>query len=196
MASSNQFFFTIPNQAVEWQKTGGNVQHGSRRLLRGTRVHNSDAAVMASEGKYVSAGGEAHSVDPSSRVIQKFTTDSIERETLSPGARLRTGVDPLDKGRKDSSVRVGRSSSKQHRVRVPGKGSNSTSNRLLQVLRNPPVVFLFKVAYCDHTGSRTNGKLVLRWRPAHKCCSPVDSKEDQSRFPARRGLFPNVCVTI
>lgn len=151
---------------------------------------------MASEGKYVSAGGEAHSVDPSSRVIQEFTTDSIERETLSPGAWLRTGINPLDKGRKDSSVRVGRSSSKQHRVRVPGKGSNSTSNRLLQVLRNPPVVFLFKVAYRDHTGSRTNGKLVLRWRPPHKCCSPVDSKEDQSRFPARRGLFPNVCVTV
>lgn len=72
-------------------------------------------------------------MDPSSRVVQKFTTDGVERETLSPSARLRTSVNSLDVAREDSSVGVSRSGREQHRVRMPGKSGNGTPNWLLQV---------------------------------------------------------------
>lgn len=196
MASGNDFILSIPNQAVERQKASGDIQHRSRRLFWGTWVHNRDTAVMTGEGKHISTGREAHSMDPSGRVIQKFTTDGVERETLSPSTRLRTGINSLDVAREDSSVGVSRSGREQHRVRMPGKGSDGAPNRLLQVFRDPPVVLLFEIADRNHTGSRTNGKFRLGRGPSHESRSPVNSEKDQCWLPTRGSLFPDIGVTV
>lgn len=134
MAGSNDFVLSNPDETVQGQQACRDIQHRPRGLLRRTGVHDSDTAVMTSECERIAARREANSLDPASRVIQEFTTDSVEGETLSPGTRLRASVNTLDKARKDPCVGVGGSRSKKHRIRVPGQRGDSASNGFLQVL--------------------------------------------------------------
>ena len=69
MASGDNFVLSIPDQTVEWKKTCRNIQHGAGRLLGGTRIHDSDTAIMPGECKRVSTWGEAHAVNPTGRVV-------------------------------------------------------------------------------------------------------------------------------
>lgn len=96
MSSSNDLILAVPDQTVERQQTGGNVQHCARRLFRRARVHDSNTAVVSGEGKGIATRGEANTLDPASGVIQIFTTDGVEGETLAPSARLRALVNALD----------------------------------------------------------------------------------------------------
>lgn len=162
MTSRNDLILTIPDEAVERQQTGGDVQHRPRRLFRRTGVNDGNTAVVSCESESVSTGRECNALDPASRVIQEFTTDGVEGKSLSPGAGLRTSVNSLDKTREDSGMRIGGTSSEQNRVGVPSQGSNGASNRLLEVLRDPPVVLLLEVADRDQASSRTDGELLLR----------------------------------
>lgn len=196
MTSGKDLILAIPNEAVQWQKAGRDVQHGPRWLFRGAGVHDRDTAVMSSESESVSARRKGDTLDPASGVVQVFTTDGVEWQALTPSTGLGALIDTLDEAGKDSSMRVGGASSEQNRVRVPGQCSDSTANRLLQVLRNPPVVLLLEVTNSDDAGSGTDGKLLLGGRPSDKCCSSVDSKKDQSRLPARGGLLPNIGIAI
>lgn len=150
MSSSNNLGLAVPNQAVEWQKRGSDIQHRSRGLFRGARVNHGDAAIVPREGKGIPTGRETDALDPARRVIQEFSTDCVERKTLAPATWLWALINTLDIAREDTSVRIRRASSQQHRVRMPGKRSDGASDRLLQVLRDPPVVLLLKVAYGDH----------------------------------------------
>lgn len=196
VSSSNDFIFAVPDQAVEWQQTGRDVEHRAGRLLRSARVDNSDTAIVSGESKGVTAGGERDTVDPASGIVEEFSTNGIERETLTPGAGLRALIDTLDEAGENTSVRVGGSGSQKNRVRVPGKSGDGTADRLLQMLRDPPVVFLFEVADRDHAGSGADGEFLLRGRPTHKGCGTVDSEKNERGLPARSGLFPDVGVTV
>lgn len=133
---------------------------------------------MTSESKSITTRGETDTLNPASGVVQVFTTDSVERETLAPGAGLRTGIDTLDEAGKDTSVGVGRAGSKQHRVRVPCESRDGTPDGLLQMLRDPPVVLLLEIADGDNAGSRANGELLLRGGPTDECSGTVDAQED------------------
>lgn len=196
MSSCNNLSLAVPDKAVEGKQTGSNVQHRARRLFRGAGVHDSHTAIVSSEGERVTTRRESNTLDPTSSIIQVFATDSVERKALSPRTRLRAGINTLDEAREDSGVRIGRSGCQQDGVRVPCQGCNSTANRLLDVLRDPPVVLLLEVADGNHSSAGADGELLLRWGPAHKGCGTVDSEKDQSRFPSGRGLLPNVGIAI
>lgn len=196
MTSGDDLILAVPDQAVEWQKTGGDVQHRPGRLLGGAGIDNGHAAVVGHKGESVTAWGEAHSVNPASRVIQELSTDGVEGETLAPCAGGRALIHTLNESGEDSSVRVRRTSSQQNRVRVPCQRRDGAANWLLQVLGNPPVVLLLEVADGDHASSRPDGELLLRGRPADKGGGTVDTEQHQSRLPARWGAFPDVGVSV
>jgi hypothetical protein len=196
MSSSNDLSLTIPDKTVERQQTRRNVQHRPRGLLRCTGVDDSHTTVVSSEGKGISAGGEGNALNPTSSIIQVFTTDGVERETLSPSAGLRAGVDTLNEAGEDTGMGIGGSSCQQNRVRVPSQGCDGATDRLLQVLRDPPVVLLLKVTDSDHSSTGADSELLLRGRPAHECCSTVDSEKDEGGLPARGGLLPDVGIAV
>lgn len=112
MTSGDNLIFAVPDKAVKRQETGRDVQHCTRGLLRRTRVHDGNTAIVTGEGKSVTTRGEANTLNPASGVVQEFTTDSVEGEALAPGAGLGTGIDTLDKAGEDARVGVGRASSK------------------------------------------------------------------------------------
>lgn len=196
VSCSDDLILAVPDQTVERQQTGGDVQHRARRLLWRARVHDSDAAVVSGESEGIAARGEADTLDPASSVVQEFTTDGVEGETLSPSARLRALVNTLDEAREDAGVGVGGARSQEHGVGVPGEGGDGTTDRLLQVLGDPPVVLLLEVADGDYAGSRADGELLLRGRPAHKGGGTVDAEQDEGGLPAGSGLLPNVSIAV
>jgi hypothetical protein len=67
---------------------------------------------------------------------------------------------------------------------VPRHCRHGAADRLLQMFRHPPVVFLFKVADCNEPCAGADGELLLRGRPADERRGPVDAEEDQCGFPA------------
>lgn len=161
VASSNNLVFSLPEQALEWQKLGGDAQDGLGGLVRAAGVHNGDAAVMRSKSKSVSAGRKGHRVDPASRVVQVFSADGVEGQSLTPDTRLGTLIDTLDKGGQHSGVGIGRAGCEEYGVGVPSDAGDGTADRLLQVLRNPPVVFLLKIANGNDAVTGAHGKLGL-----------------------------------
>ena len=56
VARSDNLIFRGPYQAHEGQELGGDIDNSPRGLVGATGVDNSDAAVMSSEGKHISAG--------------------------------------------------------------------------------------------------------------------------------------------
>lgn len=161
VAGSNDLVLSLPEQALERKKLGRDAQDGLRGLLRAAGVHNGDAAVMRSKGKSVSAGRKGHGVHPAGRVIQVFSADGVEGQSLAPDTRLGTLIDTLDKGRQHSGMGVGRAGGEEHGVGVPSNAGDGTADRLLQVFRNPPVVFLLKVANGNDAVTGAHGKLGL-----------------------------------
>lgn len=196
MTGGNDLILSIPNKTVQRQQASGNVQHRAGRLLGGTWVYDSNAAVVTGEGKSITTRGETDTLNPASRVIQEFTTDGVERKTLAPGTGLRTGINTLDEAGQDTGVRIGGARCQQHRVRVPCKCCDGTPNGLLQMFRNPPIVLLLEVADGNNAGSRANGELLLGGRPADKSSGTVNSEKDQGRFPAGGGLLPDISIAV
>lgn len=135
-------------------------------------------------------------MDPTGGVVQVLAADSVERETLSPCRGLRTRVDVLDEGREHASVSVGRSCGEQDRVGVPGDTGDGGANGLLDVLGDPPVVLLFKVADGDQTSTRAHSELGLGGCPADTGSSAVDAEEHQCGLPSLRRRLPNVGIAI
>lgn len=116
---------------------------------------------MSSEGKSITTGGEGNTLDPTSGIIQEFTADGVERQTLTPSARLRASVDTLNEAGEDAGVGVGGSSCQQYGIRVPRQGCNGAANRLLQVLGDPPVILLLEVTDSNHSSTGADGKLLF-----------------------------------
>lgn len=161
ITGSNNLVFSLPEQALERQKLSGNAQNGLGGLIRAAGVDNGDAAVMRSKGKSVSAGRKGHRVDPTSRIVQVFSADSVEGQSLAPDTRLGALIDTLDKGGQHSGMGIGGAGCEEHGVGVPGDAGDGAADRLLQVLRNPPVVFLLEVANGNDAVTGAHGKLGL-----------------------------------
>lgn len=196
ISGGNDLSLAIPDEAHKGEQLGVDGDNSPGRLLRGAWIHNSDAAVMRGKGKSISAGGESHRVNPTSRVVQVLATDGVEGQSLTPGGGLWPGVDALDEAGQDTRMGIGRASGKKDRVGMPCDSGDGTANRLLQVLRDPPVIFLLEIADRDQSVTRSNRKLGLVRRPAYKGGSSVDAQEDEGRLIALGGRFPHEGIAI
>ena len=114
-------------------------------------------------------------MDPSGGIVEKLAADRIEGKTLTPRTRLGASINALDEAGEDTSMGIGRAGSQQDRVWMPGQRGDGASDRLLQVLGDPPVILLFKVAHGDDARTRSDGEFLLGWRPADKGRGSVDS---------------------
>lgn len=135
-------------------------------------------------------------MDPARRVVKIFSTDGVEGQTFSPHARLRSSIDAFDEAREYPRMSIGRTGSQKYRVWVPGYSSDRTADRLLDMLRDPPVVLFLEIADSNDSGTGSHGKLRLGRRPAHKSCSAVYSEEDESWLITGRRWFPNQGISI
>lgn len=92
---------------------------------------------------------------------------------------------------------IGGTGSQENGVGMPCDGKNSGTQWLLDVLRDPPIVFLFKIANGNCASTRANGEFRSVGRPADEGGSSVETEEDKGRFPGsvRRGL-PDEGVTV
>ena len=91
---------------------------------------------------------------------------------------------------------VSRSSCQEHRVRVPCQGSNCASNRLLNMLRDPPVVLFFKITDSNSPGPGAYSEFGFRWRPTDERRSTVDSQKDKCRLVTRWRWLPNKSIPV
>lgn len=107
VSGGNDLVFSLPDQALEGKELGGNTQNGPRGLLWTTGVDNRDAAIMGSKCEGISARRKGHGVNPTGRVVQIFSADGVERQSLAPDTRLGTLIDTLDKGREHSGMSIG-----------------------------------------------------------------------------------------
>ena len=79
---------------------------------------------------------------------------------------------------------------------MPGYVSDRASDRLLHVLRHPPVVLGFEVADRDDARAGPHGEFGFRGGPAHARGGAVDAQKNESGLPALRAGFPDVCVAV
>ena len=161
VASCNNLGLAIPDQRCEREQQSRDVDHGSGRLFWTTGIDDCYTAVVRREGQGVAAGREYNGMDPACRVIEIFAANCVERKTLAPDGGLRSFVNTLDEAGEDAGMGVCRSGREKNRVRMPIKSGDCALDRLLEVLGDPPVVLLLEIADCDHSGTRTNSKLLL-----------------------------------
>lgn len=112
---------------------------------------------------------------PACRVVEILPADGVEGQAFSPHAAFWPLVDAFDEARKYPGMGVCRSGSQEDGIRVPGDSGDGAPNRLLQLLRHPPVVFLLKIANSDDSRPRTDGKLGLGGRPTYKGSRTIDA---------------------
>ena len=196
VSSGDDLVFALPNQTLERKHLRGDGEDGRGRLLRTARIDHCDAAVMRRKGETVSARRKRNRVNPASRVVSEFSADGVEGQPLAPHTRLRLAIDPLDEAGEDSSVGVSRAGGEEHGVGVPRDAGNGAANRLLQVLRYPPVILLFKVADGNDAVAGADGELGLRRGPSHKGSGSVDAKKHQGGFVARGRRLPDQGVAV
>ncbi len=79
---------------------------------------------------------------------------------------------------------------------MPVDRGDCTADRLLQVLRNPPVIFLFEVADGDDAVTRADSEFGLRGRPADKGSSSSNAEEDKGGLVSGWGGFPDKSVSV
>ena len=162
MSSCNDLIFPTPDQTSQWQETSRYVDHGPRRLVRGTGIDHRHATVMSGKSQGTSTGREGNTMHPSSRIVEKLSTHRVEGKTLTPSTGFRTSINALDVAGKHASVGISRPRCQQNRVWMPGQRRDGASDRFLQVLGYPPVILLLKVANGDDAGSRSDGEFLLR----------------------------------
>lgn len=151
---------------------------------------------MSGEGETVTTRRESDGVNPTSRVVQELSTDSVERDPLTPSGRLGAGIDALDEAGENTSVGIGRAGSKKDRIRMPGNTGDSAANWLLQVLGNPPVILLLEIADGNDAVAGTDGELVLVGRPADEGSSTADTEEDEGRLVSSRRRLPDESIPV
>lgn len=196
VTSSHNLALRRPDQTHEWQKLRIDADDSTGWLLGGSGVDNSNAAVMSGKGESITAWRESDRVDPPGRVVHKLAADGVERQALTPNTGIRAGIDTLDEAGENSSMGIGGSGSQENTVGVPGDSGNGTPDRLLQVLRNPPVILFLEVADSDDAVSRSDSELSLGRRPSNKSGGSGDSKQDQCRLVTCRGWLPNEGISI
>lgn len=110
MTSGNDLAFAIPDQTQEGQELGTKTDNSFRRLVRTAWIYHSNATIVRCEGKGISGWRKRASMDPARRIVQIFTTHSVEREALPPYAALWSFINPFDEAGKDPGMCIGRSS--------------------------------------------------------------------------------------
>lgn len=112
------------------------------------------------------------------------------------------GIDALHESGKDPSHAICRSSSKKDRVGVPIEGEHRRAEGLLDVLSDPPIALLIKLADSDGPGSGSYRKLLLVGRPADERRRAVQAEENEGREPGGRArlgvgeVVPDVGVAV
>jgi len=101
----------------------------------------------------------------------------------------------LHEGRENSALKIARSSGQENVVGVP-IDLQYGGFVLLDVLADPPIVILLKVANRDTLGSASNGKLVLLRAPLDVGGASIDSKNYQSGLPGVVLPGPNVSISV
>ena len=196
MSSCDNLILSLPKQAGKRQQTRANVNHSPGRLLRSRRIHNRHTAVMARKCQGIATRRKRTRLNPSRGIIQKLSADGIKRQPLTPRTGLRALINALDIPGEHSAVRIRRSSSQQDGVGVPRQSRDGAADWLLQVLGDPPVVFLLEVANRDDAGAGAHGEFLLRGRPTDEGGSTVDAEENEGGLPASGGLFPDVGIAV
>jgi hypothetical protein len=67
---------------------------------------------------------------------------------------------------------------------MPIKREDSRPERLLDVLRDPPIALPIKLTYGNRPRPTRDGKLLLVGRPPHECRRAVQPQEDEGRLPS------------
>lgn len=196
MAGCNDLVLARPDETGKGQEAGGNVEHGARRLVGGAGIDNSDGGIVRAKGEGVARGRKGDVVNPAGRGVQELAADGVEGQTLAPGGGRRPLVDTLDVAGEHAGVGVGGAGGKKDGVGVPGQRCDGGADGLLEVLADPPVVFLFKIADGDDAGAGADGELCFGGGPADKGGGAVDTEEDEGGTPAGGGVFPDVGIAI
>jgi hypothetical protein len=66
----------------------------------------------------------------------------------------------------------------------------------LDVLRDPPIVVLLKVANRNTFGTRGNSKFCFVWRPLYRSGCTVDPEDYEGRLPNTTVILPHICITV
>lgn len=162
-------------------------------------LRNVDRAVVANPANPVAIGREAHAMNPttSGGRILELGQHLPQGFLRTPSRRFRVLLDVLDVSGKHPNLVIGRTGHQQHIVRMPIQRCHRRTDRLLDVLRNPPIVLRLKVAHRNQPGAGSHRELVLQRRPTDARRSPVDPQQNQRRLPlAVVPLGPNVGIPI
>jgi len=148
--------------------------------------HDAKGRIMGSEGKGLTIGREGHIMNPTSS--GKLTKEVTEGELGTPRRSLGLLINTLDVSREDTGLEVRRTAGNQNVVGMPVDGEDGGADGLLDVLADPPIVFLFKVADGDASGTAGNGELVTLGRPFDLGGSTVNTEDNQSLLPSLNDL--------
>lgn len=186
-----------PEEISKRQDLSADVEYGVGWLSLSSRVGYGNGGVVADKGEGISGGTESDVLDPPGGLVQKLARDSVEGQAFSPNAWLRSLVDALDEGAQDPGMSIGTAKGEEDTVGVPRDTGDGAAERLLQVLRDPPVVFLFEVADSSDTSTTTDGKLGLAWAPSHARGCSVDAQQDEGGTPCASGRgLPDISVAV
>jgi len=152
-----------------------------------------NSAVVTNKGKPVARGAESNTLDPT--VAVKLAKRLIEGLLLTPSSLDLAAIDFPDCTVEDTGLEVSGGSGKKLVVGVPCNTSDSAAV-LLNVLANPPVVLLLKVADRNNLGAASNSELVTFRAPLYVSSGTVDTKDNQHWLPFATIASPHISVTI
>lgn len=187
ISCTNNLALGDPEKIGERQDLGADVEDGMGRLSFTGGVGDGDGRVMTDKGEGVSGGTEGDVLDPASGLIEEFAGDGVEGQAFSPDAGLRSLVDALDEGAQDSGVSVGAAEGEEDTVGVPCDTGDGAAERLLQVLRNPPIVLFLKVADGGDASTTAHRKLGLARAPSDASGCSVNAQQDEGGAPCAGG---------
>jgi len=182
------------------------VHHGKKLHLCDTEsglatliaLSDGDSAVVTNKGKPVARGAEGDTLNPT--VAIKLAEGLVERLLLAPCSLNLTAINLPNGAIEDTGLEISRGSGKKLVVRVPCDTSDSAADFVfrgtLDVLADPPIVVLLKVADRHNLGAASHSELVTLRAPLHVGSSTVDTKDNQHGLPLLAVKGPHVSVTI
>jgi hypothetical protein len=174
------------------------VLDAPRLILRVGDVAERDRRVVAHERDHLARRREARRMNPALRRAHLHELLAKLHDRCS-GKRAdivtRLLVNALDSGGEDAGSEVGGTGEQQEIARVPVDAENGRVV-LLDVLGDPPVVLLLKVAHRDDLGARGDGELVLERRPLDVSGGTIDAKNHERWLPVVVLERPHIGVAV
>jgi len=158
-------------------------------------VSNREAGVVTDEGKSAARRREGTSVYPASGLI-KLGQHLSKSQVVSEGGFSRLLINSLfNESREDPAFEVARCGGNEHIIRVPVNRKNC---RLvfLDVLADPPIVILFKVANGYALSTTAYSELVLKWAPLYRGGSTIDTEDYECWLPCVFLPGPHVGISV